>query len=740
MIPKKKCILVVSNEPWGKVWFSKHHYASELARLGHQVYFLNPPAKWKPWNLFSFKAHCVMVSPSLSVINYKNNLPIISTYFSRINDWLNCLKFKGEVQSNQLETIWWQFDPFRFVKTKLIPGRRIYHVTDEFYRVKNDRKIAEAVQIIPCTSYPHFCRYAQLYPDKAIYIPHGISDDQLTTDDTLPQNTILLIGTMNDDYDLDLLIMIAKTFEPYTLKLVGPLSIRSDANLAKFHKLRDMVNVHYEGPKGPEEIKKYISDAKVCITPYRFDMKRVGSPLKIFNYLGLKRPVVTSILEGFEDLSEKGVYRAENETEFISQLRELLENKKELELEAVELFISKRKYTILIDNIFTKLCSIPKEIERNEYEDLDTISKQNILIISNEPWGEVWYSKHNYAYELSKRNKVVFVNPLGKWKLSSVFTSRIQKEQISENLSLLSYYNPLPVRTNFLTRTNNWLVSIRLRKWLRKNGLNNFVVWSFDPFRLYDAKLLGARLGIYHCVDLYGFKYYGENQLSKKCDALFLTSSTFLDTYKQYTKPKFIVPHGISEEEFNLETSELSKLDLKETGYGLYTGVVDLRIDFLFLEKVLIEFKDVTFVFIGPLKLPESIVAHRIFVEKKYPNVVVTGQRHFKSLKYYIHKAKFCISFMDVSYAPNMIHHHKTLHYLAQGKPIFSPVFSEYKKNDHLFYMSNNHDDLLHLLSNFIEHGEDIGLCEKRIEFAREYTFERIFKKSHTFLNTIDNY
>ncbi len=54
--------------------------------------------------------------------------------------------------------------------------------------------------------------------------------------------------------------------------------------------------------------------------------------------------------------------------------------------------------------------------------------------------------------------------------------------------------------------------------------------------------------------------------------------------------------------------------------------------------------------------------------------------------------------------------------------------------------MSNNHDDLLHLLSNFIEHGEDIGLCEKRIEFAREYTFERIFKKSHTFLRTIDNY
>jgi len=740
MKPKKKCILVVSNEPWGKVWFSKHHYASELSRLGHQVYFINPPTKWKLKNLFSFRAHYKVISHSLSVINYKNNLPIISNNFLLINDWLNCLKLKRKVQSNHVETIWWQFDPFRFVKTKLIPGKRIYHVTDEFYRVKNDLRIAESAYLIPCTSHPHFLRYARLYPDKAIYIPHGISDDQLTVDDKPSQNTILLLGTMNDDYDLNLLIMIARTFESFTLKLVGPLSIRSEANLSKFYELRNMINVDHEGPKGPEEIKNYISDAKVCITPYRFDMERVGSPLKIFNYLGSKRPVVTSIMEGFEDLSEKGVFSAKNESEFISQLSELLEDKKKIALEEVEHFISNRKYTLLIDKIITKLYSLPNQMEIRKHEDINTISNQDIVVISNEPWGEVWYSKHNYAYELSKFNRVLFVNPLGKWKFSSLFNSRIQKEQISDNLSQLSYLNPLPVRTDFLTRTNNWIISMRIRKWLRKNGLTNFLVWSFDPFRLYDAKLLGARLGIYHCVDLYGFKYYGENQLSKKCDALFVSSSTFLDTYKKYTKPKFIVPHGISKEEFNIERSKLTTLDLVEAGYGLYTGVVDLRFDFIFLEKVLIKFKDVTFVFVGPLKLPESIVAHRIFIEKKHPNIIIMGQRHFKSLKYYIHKAKFCISFMDITYAPNMIHHHKTLHYLAQGKPIFSPIFSEYKENDHLFYMSNNHDDLLNLLSNFLKYGEDADLSEKRIEFAKEYTFERIFKKSHTFLKTIENY
>lgn len=38
-----KTILIISPEPWGKMMISKHHYALELAKLGNEVYFLNPP-------------------------------------------------------------------------------------------------------------------------------------------------------------------------------------------------------------------------------------------------------------------------------------------------------------------------------------------------------------------------------------------------------------------------------------------------------------------------------------------------------------------------------------------------------------------------------------------------------------------------------------------------------------------------------------------------------------------------
>ena len=39
----KKNILIISQQSWGKLFVSKHHYALELAKMGNNVFFLNPP-------------------------------------------------------------------------------------------------------------------------------------------------------------------------------------------------------------------------------------------------------------------------------------------------------------------------------------------------------------------------------------------------------------------------------------------------------------------------------------------------------------------------------------------------------------------------------------------------------------------------------------------------------------------------------------------------------------------------
>ncbi|MCT4645619.1 MAG: hypothetical protein N4A74_11590 [Carboxylicivirga sp.] len=47
----KQRILVVSPEPWGKIFLSKHHYVMELLKKGNKVYFLSQKSESYQWRL-----------------------------------------------------------------------------------------------------------------------------------------------------------------------------------------------------------------------------------------------------------------------------------------------------------------------------------------------------------------------------------------------------------------------------------------------------------------------------------------------------------------------------------------------------------------------------------------------------------------------------------------------------------------------------------------------------------------
>ncbi len=354
------------------------------------------------------------------------------------------------------------------------------------------------------------------------------------------------------------------------------------------------------------------------------------------------------------------------------------------------------------------------------------IVNQTILVTSNEPWGDIWYSKQNYAYELSRSNTVIFVNPPPKWRIIHLFSIRLKLEQETANLSSLNYGNFIPVRTPLLNRINNSIVSRKIRKFLNKHSIKPDILWAFDPMRLYIPSKL-APLAIYHCVDYYYFKFYGERQLCQFSDLIFATSQLFLDEFKEFETPKHVVPHGISRDEFILEDGAP---EIPYENYGLYIGVIDHRMDFEMYEAVIQTFPQQLFVFVGPLRLTEHSAAQRIFKEQIYDNVVLTGPKHFKQLKYFIGKSSFCMSFMDMTYHANTVHHHKTLVYLAQGKPVFSFAYKEYKSSDNIMYLSNEKAELIEKIKKFLAKGEPETKTSKRIEYAQRFTFENILDQA----------
>lgn len=46
----RKTTLPFTLEPWGDMWYSKHHYAAELSKCRIE-YFISPPDKWCPTDL-----------------------------------------------------------------------------------------------------------------------------------------------------------------------------------------------------------------------------------------------------------------------------------------------------------------------------------------------------------------------------------------------------------------------------------------------------------------------------------------------------------------------------------------------------------------------------------------------------------------------------------------------------------------------------------------------------------------
>ncbi len=127
---------------------------------------------------------------------------------------------------------------------------------------------------------------------------------------------------------------------------------------------------------------------------------------------------------------------------------------------------------------------------------------KTILIISNEPWGDIWYSKHNWAFELSKNNQVYFINPPKRWKIFDLFKTKILTTKYNDNLYILNYNNRLPfTRFNILFKINENIIFKQLNKFFKDK--DNIIFWTFDPYRLINPKKMNLVTSIYFIADKY---------------------------------------------------------------------------------------------------------------------------------------------------------------------------------------------------------------------------------------------
>lgn len=357
-------IYVLSNEPWGDIWFSKHHYAHELSRMGHQVYFLDAPARWRPWHLFSFRMREQRLSEGLSVLRYENPLPmrLFPRLAGRLNDLLNSYKLRLHARSYQ--GLLWQFDPNRGVDWPAFGRgfRRIYHVADPYMTHPNDRLLAQRADVVVCTSPKYLQHYQSLTDRPVVYVPHGISEEEFCLDAARVEELrarhgdyVLLAGTINQDVDLQLLRAVAR--RGFRLLLVG----KPEAVVAAqppWAELLQEPGITYVGPVHAKDLKHYIAASRVCITAYHFDLRKVlgsRSPLKVLGYLAQGKPVVTSVDAEIPELEQVAIYRSHDQQGFLQTLERLFSQPAVAAPERVAGYLAQHRYPRLIASIFQKL-------------------------------------------------------------------------------------------------------------------------------------------------------------------------------------------------------------------------------------------------------------------------------------------------------------------------------------------------------------------------------------------------
>jgi glycosyltransferase involved in cell wall biosynthesis len=116
------------------------------------------------------------------------------------------------------------------------------------------------------------------------------------------------VGALFDWVDRNLIVAVARELPDFDFVFVGP-SPRGRRDLPKG------ANLHFLGPRPYSRVPSYLNAFDVCWVPFKRDsVAHVANPVKIYEYLALGKPVVTTPiadLESFEGLVTTAASAAE---------------------------------------------------------------------------------------------------------------------------------------------------------------------------------------------------------------------------------------------------------------------------------------------------------------------------------------------------------------------------------------------------------------------------------------------
>lgn len=132
-------------------------------------------------------------------------------------------------------------------------------------------------------------------------------------------------GAFASWFDYEMVKNLAVKRPEYNIVLIGT---KYDDTLEK-SKIQEIKNIHFLGTREYKVLKNYANKFDVCTVPFLInDITKATSPLKIFEYMALGKPIVTTAMD--ECKKYKSIFIANNKEEFIELIDKVIKlNEKE---------------------------------------------------------------------------------------------------------------------------------------------------------------------------------------------------------------------------------------------------------------------------------------------------------------------------------------------------------------------------------------------------------------------------
>jgi hypothetical protein len=313
---KKKTILILSPQAWGKMFLAKHHYAISLAERGNEVYFLNPPTQTtlKLNNTTRIKGSEMK---GLYLIDHSLFFPYwLKFKVLPVFHWL--MKIHVGKLLNRIGKpidIVWSFDlgylyPFSFFGNKPF---KIFHPVDEPLTREAIRSVSGADIIFSVTR--EILEKYERFDIPKHFINHGVQEYFIAEPAPYHQGNPIRIGfsanLLRKDIDREILKKIIKENAGCVFEFWGSFETSqsniggsSDDDTEKFVKfLKQCQNVILHGVVSAKELAKEFQrmDAFLICYDVQRDQSHGTNYHKVMEYIATGKVIVSNNITTYKD-------------------------------------------------------------------------------------------------------------------------------------------------------------------------------------------------------------------------------------------------------------------------------------------------------------------------------------------------------------------------------------------------------------------------------------------------------